>query len=945
MIRVGPKLVLKRFHSLVKPRQVVRIPLNIRAPLQSIQACQNKEQASLEETPGEAKGRKKAKKKAKTKTVQDDEIDQFGDRGAKPDVELTYFYQTLKDIVDQYPEDQYVVLIQVGSFYELYFQQAEKHASMLGLTLSKRVLKNYEISFAGFPDYKLEKYLQIAFGQGLKAVVCDQQTTAQNVIVRPVTRLVTPGTIIDEALRDYHRTNYLLAIQFPADPFKKDALGQKIGLCWVDVGLSQFHVLETNMNELMANITRINPSEILIANDLDIDSLITGKWFPELGELKKYYISRYSLPSVSTSLLDFANRFSENKRLVQSRLEKLSQKEAGAAKILLHYLNECLPFYKLSFDLPKRSLPNTLMHIDPRAAQDLELTETIVGGFRTGALASIIDKTCTVQGSRLLNTWLLSPSTDVEEIKKRQKYIEVFLDNRMFVQELIQLLRKTTDLGRIVRRADNKRADMGEYLELGHTIMIIDEIYKMVKDCPDKKLVNLVLPLFEKFKEYSALMSLSQSIINTINPQTLRVKIDTNRNDSEVLRKYWFLKPTASSRLAELRDKYDQLELRFQALTQQLTAKFEKYGYQGGFNLIRDPRTGDFIIDVRSSRKSFKSLVDNMDLQLRERTKSSAKFWTIEWQTLGIEMLFVEQEILREEERIISLIQETLLSLSTELRQVAPIIEFLDVCSSFYLLAWEKSLVKPTVDRSTKFEIENGRHLVVEEGLRGRVTGVENFTANSCTLDSGRGWVITGPNMGGKSTFLRQNALIAILAQIGSYVPATKAHIGIIDKVFTRVGASDNIFRHQSSFMVEMNETAIILRDSTERSLAIVDELGRGTSAVEGITIAYASLAHLVKNKNCKVLFATHFGPEIHKLMQDDKELERRTDFYQTTLTRIHDGDLPIDEKLIFDHKLIPGISSHSHAFEIAQLAGFPSDALELARNTYVKATSGLYKT
>ncbi|VEU23399.1 DEKNAAC104674 [Brettanomyces naardenensis] len=860
------------------------------------------------------------------------------DRGAiTADNSLTDFYQEMKAIIDKYShriDGEYVVLVQVGSFYELYFEQAERHANMLGLTLTKKKLKNQDVSFAGFPDYKLDKYLKIIFTEGLKAVICDQKRNGfDNVIKRPIDRLVTPGTVVDDGLRDYHRNNFLLAITFPDDPFKTEIPDGKIGLAWCDVTLGSFHVLETNFNDLMAAITRINPSEIVVNNSFKIDYLASGRWLPQFADLRRYYITKFSIPSTKKHIEEFTGRFSENKRLIISTFDDLKMKELSASKLLLYYLDECIPNYVTSFQLPARSFPNEVMHIDPRAAQDLELTETIRGGLRVGALANIIDRTQTNPGARLLNSWLLMPSTDISEIKKRQKVVSIMLRYEDFTEDLVVLLRKTSDTSRIIRRVDNNRAELSEYLELSSTVFLLEEIYKIASETP--QILKVISPLFEKFNSTPQIHKLALLIKRTVDPnapsKAESIGFNGFRLDTDITRHSWRIQRLASKRLSELRNTYDTYLEEYDALHALMKTKLEVFGYTGGLRLIRHLRTGEFLVELKSSSKSLSTVVDEISMKHKEKTKTSVKLVVPEWEELGRKLIHLESDILLEESLIMRDLERKIFSLANSLKDISPIIEFLDTTQSFANLAREKNLVCPEVDSSTDFEIAEGRHLVVEEGLKDRSLGVENFTSNSCSLKSGRAWIITGPNMGGKSTFLRQNALIAILAQIGSFVPAVSARIGIIDKIFTRVGSSDSIFKNQSTFMVEMNETAIILRESTEKSLVIVDELGRGTSTGEGVAIAFASLLTMVKTNSSKVLFATHFGPELFDKIQSCPELDDCIEFYRSELKKIDSNVLPIDEKIVFNHKLKRGLSVHSHALEIAELAGFPASTLRIA--------------
>lgn len=905
------------------------------------------------------------------------------DRGSKTnDNSLTDFYQGMKDIIDKYDSEtnDFIVLIQVGSFYELYFSQAEKYSNLLGLTLTKKKLKNQQVPFSGFPDYKIDKYLNICFNLNLRVVLCEQKLDpVKNIITRPVNRLITPGTIIDEDLRDYNKDNFILSISFPDDPFKdQNNHLKKIGLCWCDIGLSKFYILETNLNDLMSNILRINPSEILINNSIDLDLLISGKIYPELQDLKNYYITRVNLAPIKKPITDYYSKFTdfdENRtNIIHTAFQDFTQKELSASHLLFNYIDECLPFYKLKFQLPKRSLPDNLMQIDQRAAQDLELMQTMKGGFKIGALANIIDKTVTSPGSRLLKNWLLSPSTDKLEILKRQKLITIFLNNKLLSDDLSLILNKTADTNKIIRRCDNGKIDLVEYYDLSNTIFLIEIMQNMIKDFVklsnsniDKKLIKeFLFPLFNDFNSSKNLLKLAKKINKIIDPKfensstTISNSFSSSSSSSlqpqyfntEVINKSWSILPTSSKKLLKLRNSYDKLIQDYETILNNEKLKFEQKGYTGPIRLIRDLKTFEFLIELKSSSKIIPNLIKDFELNVKDKTKSSMRYYNNDWKLLGKELIFLKDEIITEETIIIKELNELILSLSKEINFISPIIESLDISISFANLAKEKNLVCPIVDDSDEFEIIDGRHLVVEEGLKSANSiisnqiiggsGYENFTSNSCSLNNSDSqcWVITGPNMGGKSTFLRQNAIIAILAQIGSYVPAKSVHLGIINRIFTRVGSSDNIFKNQSTFMVEMNETAIILRDATSKSLAIIDELGRGTSNKEGIAVAFGSLSYLIKSNKCKVLFATHYGPELVNLIKKDEELSEKIQFYKTTVQNDSDKILDMIEdskfkRIKFNHKLQKGVSSHSHAFEIAEIAGFPREALKVVKESF----------
>ncbi|KAG0689668.1 DNA mismatch repair ATPase msh1 [Pichia californica] len=869
----------------------------------------------------------------------DHDISEIEDRGAITDNNTyTDFYQNILDTYKTYsnrPDGKYIVLIHVGSFYELYFDHADKYSNLLGLTLTKKNLKIGPVSFSGFPDRMLDKYMDIIYKAGYKAVVCNQVlNTVDNTISRPVDRIMTPGIIIDESCRDFHSNNYLMSISFP-DDLKQDVDMKKIGISWCDVNLGLFYILEIEFSQLLSTVTRINPAEILISDKINVEELLSSSILPEISDLKSYYITSYHEKSKKKSLDDFIWRFSDNKRLVSTTLDSMSQKEKSATSLLLHYLDICLPNYKTSFQLPTRSLPKTLMQIDSNAAQDLELLETLQSRKKIGALSHLIDKTVTSPGARLLNTWLLAPSTDLKQIKHRHDLLGMFIKDPYFLNILNSRLKKTADINRILRRIDNTKAERYEYLELSMTVKILDEIYDSIKESLNKTSLKLVEPIFKDFISSTKIHTLAKQIENTIDQKVSYLKQNNNKLEGEIIRDFWEIKDTASTHLKKLRKDYNDFFLKSEILKNELSSEFQQEGYLGSLKLIKDMKTSEYVIELKSTSKVIPSLIKSLNLNVKERSKSVTKLIDPRWSEIGDSLIKLEYDITVEEGIIMNNLNTKISKLYKELRKISPIIEILDVLQSFAYLSIQFNLTKPEIDESTSFEVIDGRHIVVEEGLKNRIDFV-NFTVNDCEINSSQAWVITGPNMGGKSTFLRQNALIAILAQIGCYVPAYKAQIGIIDKIFTRVGSSDNIFKHQSTFMVEMNETAIILREATEKSLVIMDELGRGTSTNEGVAIAFATLLRLITVNKSKVLFATHFGPELMKLIQSNKTLQDKVSFYQTSIYQNDDSNQhSTDQKLLFDHKLKEGVSFHSHALKIAELAGFPKDVLDIAEESF----------
>lgn len=875
----------------------------------------------------------------------------------------TDFYSSIKSVIDKFTDrrdGEYVVFIQVGSFYELYYSQAEKYAQLLGLKSTHKETKEGSIPFSGFPDYALNKYLPIIFEKGLKTVVCKQvENPLTGNITRPVDRLITAGTVIDDSLRDYHRNNFLMSLSFP-DDYLKNPEGKKIGVSWCDVNLGQFSYVETSYSELMATIIRIDPAEILISNKISLEELVSGRWFPEFVDLKNYYITQFGIPSSKKSFDQFLDKFQDTPRIITNSWDKFTVKEKSAAMQLLHYLDFCIPNHKPSFTLPIRDIPKTVMKIDTRASQDLELTHTIQNRHRVGTLLHIMDKTVTSPGARLLNTWLLAPSTQVEEIKSRQDLVGCFLKNMEFTQFLSTELKNTADVNRILKRIDNDNADIFEYLELANTIENLRNFAKDIKKRfkKDVDLIEKVTAVFSHFNKSRKLHCLAKDIIKTIDPSLSYRKSDF-KIESQVVRQYWNVQPSATVELQKLHSEYETLVNSFNKFESSFSQILRERKYNGSIKFIRDLKTFNHVIELKSTSKVISTIVKELNFQVAEKSKSCTKLNHPEWSTLAPQMEQIERKIIVAEQEIMNSFKIKIQEIYKDMRKISPVIERLDVLQSFANLALEKNLVRPHIDNSKEFKVIDGRHLVVEHGLRLRM-GTDftdpyalGFTSNSCWLNNAnvedfkelttdgphscpaQSYILTGPNMGGKSTYLRSLALIAILSQIGSFVPAESVHLGIIDSIFTRIGSNDNIYKNQSTFMIEMLEMGRILRESTDRSLVLLDEVGRGTSSKEGVAIGFAGLKKLIcpkKGNGNKVLFATHFGPELIELIDNSPEMKKKIQFYKTSLEKVKD-DGPIDERVKFNHKLQRGVCVYSHALEVAQLAGWPADAVEIAKD------------
>ncbi|GME95675.1 unnamed protein product [Ambrosiozyma monospora] len=567
-----------------------------------------------------------------------------------------------------------------------------------------------------------------------------------------------------------------------------------VSLCICDTLLGTFKTSECTLSEMMLEITKTNPSEIVLL-DAQYHELL--RQFPDL---QQYYITRLGpnhvpretieliqsedlmkkkrTKTTTKPILDVAVLFEGTAKLAKSYINSLSLPTLGSAFILYNYLKECLPFnHKGIFYLPPSS-PSTStststsastststtsssspsMHIDQTAAQDLELITTIRGGFKVGALANTIDRTVTTAGARLLNRWILEPSTTPHVIEQRQKLVGGFLSDYETSLEITQLLKRTGDLPRIVRRVGNGRVELAELRELAGSVRLLETILELIDDTDDGYgrgegkgvgLKSVLMPLFDSVEDRSALGKLASKILKTVHQDVMLMNTETGGGGGgsgiDVVRRNWSICANASKKLKVSRAKYDEFVNAYDLLADSLTESFGEFGYRGKINLIRDLKSGCFVVELKSSSKVIPTMIKELSLEYVERTRGSVKISDSRWTKLGEQLVLLEQQIQIEESVILKALKQKIIAKSTEFIKLSSIIEQLDIAQSFASLAREKNLVCPKVDNSSNFEIVEGRHLVVEKGLQNHhkhhhhdddytTTRTTNFTPNSCTL-------------------------------------------------------------------------------------------------------------------------------------------------------------------------------------------------------------------
>lgn len=884
--------------------------------------------------------------------------------------ELPALYITVKKLIDSNPNC--VSLIQVGSFYELYFEQAEEYAPKLGLKLASKRTSNHQIPFAGFPTSQLKRFTEMLIqDQKVNVAIVDQcsrgSKTELQLVHRKISRIVTPGTLIDESFLNYNENNYLLSIysppnsvQLPADP------EMQVGLSWIDISVGESFVQQTTLKQLSSDLSRINPSEILMPKELQDKDIHLGKWYGPLQDLKRYLLRYHSVTTYS----DLKHRFESDAQKVRKHFEDISPLERTALNMILSYISINLPDSNIVLDLPTHYINENCLQMDTRTREALELTErTIVGrSSAVGSLISTIKRTCTSSGTRMLTEWVKSPLLEINEIKYRQQYVDLFLRNEYLKIVTRQNILQIGDFIRSLQRLVIGRGDMATHLI--YTATSLQKLQKLRDFLTEEyrnnsKKTSVLSEFLDKFK---VPIEIAEEILSIINTEDNHIcdSVETRENSSyteqpedhgndpyteTVLSSYencfsekYRIKKTIGDEptaFYSVRKNYCEelciLHLELEALENEETQYMNKIrGILDEVDLkltfAKKDVIGKYVnaIVIYGKTASIQKLVSKLNENILYTKKTSLLYRTTEWNNLQHDIEGKRASILAIESEIMNALKLKVVLRFPEFRELSRLVDFLDVTTSFAILAEENNWICPKLIKTPRLSIEAGRHAVVESGLK---QSGAMFIPNDSEIGSeGNLWVISGPNMGGKSTFLRQNALIVILAQMGSYVPAQRATIGIVDRIFTRIGASDDLYNDMSTFMVEMVETSNILKNATPRSLAIVDEIGRGTSGKEGLAIAYATLVGLLNDNKCRTLFATHFGKELQELLVENKINLRNIRYYRTRVINGTEGSSSSsDPVFIIDHALEPGISERSHALQVAKMAGFPAKSLEVA--------------
>lgn len=798
-----------------------------------------------------------------------------------------------------------LLFYRMGDFYELFFDDAETASRALGIMLTKRGKhQGRDIPMCGVPVERSEEYLHRLIAQGFRVAVCEQiedpavakKRGAKSVVQRAVIRLVTPGTLTEDTLLDAKANNYLLAVARARASNGDD----RLGLAWIDISTSEFQAGECGAGELAAQLARIAPGEVIVADALYNDA----DFAPQLRELAVTPLTR-----------DVFDGASAEKRLsdyfgvaTMDGFGSLTRLEATAAAACVTYIERTQVGKRPPLSPPMREATGTTMAIDGATRSNLELMKTL-SGERRGSLLAAIDRTVTAAGSRLLAQRLAAPLTDVDGIAARLDAVETFVNDGALREDMRRVLRAAPDMARALARLTIARGGPRDLAGLRDGIAAADETLALlarVKELP-RELQAAAAALKQPKRELAA--ELAAALADEL-PLMKRDGGFVRQGYEAALDEARALRDESRRVVAAMQARYAD-ETGIKALKikhNNVLGYFVEVTAQHGEKLMAAPLNAQFI--------HRQTLAGQVRFTTTELGETEAKIANAGERALGLELEIFEKLAAQATEA------------AAELRAAANAFAALDVASSLAMLTIDHDYVRPEVDASLAFQIEGGRHPVVEQALK---RNGEAFIANACDLspgpsqESGQIWLLTGPNMAGKSTFLRQNALIALLAQTGSFVPARRARIGVVDRLFSRVGAADDLARGRSTFMVEMVETAAILNQAGARSLVILDEIGRGTATFDGLSIAWASVEHLHETNRCRALFATHY----HELTALAAKLPRL--FNATVRVKEWQGDV------VFLHEVMPGAADRSYGIQVAKLAGLPMPVIERARLVLAK--------
>ena len=772
-----------------------------------------------------------------------------------------------------------IILFRVGDFYETFGEDAKVASKELNITLTatgrgKGATK--KIPMAGVPFHAVTPYIKQLITKGYKVAICEQvEDKARNKIEkREVVRLITPGTIIEDAFLEERHSNYLMCLNL---------LGGKVGIAIVDVSTGEFSLTELEDEPSLLNeLERVKPAEIILPDSLEL-------------ELDTCTISRYD-----DYYFDYKNaymRLINHFGVISLDGFGCSDLKVGitAAGAVISYLQDTQKRILAHIKSPKTFFVSDYMVLDSVTVRNLEIFNNIRDGTSRGTLISVLDRTLTGMGSRLLKKNLQFPLLDPDAIRRREEVVNEFYLDILLRESLKIVFKQISDIERIISRVSYGNANARDLIALKRSLMQVEALRETLKNSSVKKIITVLRAL--KSSNFSEVVALVERAIIEEPPLTVK--------------EGGLIKETFNAELDELR--------KIKHKGRQWLAEFEEHekantgikSLKVGYNKVFG-----YYIEVR---KSWIAKVPASYIRKQTLTEAE-RYITEELKDYEAKALSAEERIKELEYELFERIRKEVAKQGKEIQEAANSIAELDMLLAFAEVAAENGYCCPVVDDSAEIVIMEGRHPVVEKEVR------EGFVPNNIQLDkNNRLMIITGPNMSGKSTFMRQTALITLMAQLGSFVPAKEAHVGVVDRIFTRVGAYDDLSMGQSSFMVEMSETANILNNATERSLIILDEIGRGTSTLDGVSIAWAVAEYTHERIKAKTLFATHF----YELTELADSLDS-TNCFNVSIKEVAD-------EIFFVRKVVEGRGTKSYGIQVAKLAGLPEIVIESAKSMLMR--------
>lgn len=788
-------------------------------------------------------------------------------------------YLTLKS---KYPSA--ILFFRLGDFYETFFEDAKIASKTLQIVLTARDGGNKKkVPMAGIPHHAVEGYLAKLIRAGHKVAICEQMEDprkAKGLVKREVVRVITPGTIVESSLLEDKGNNYILSFRPDKD---------KVGFSFLDCSTGEFKVSEVSLDEFIIEVSRLSPSECLLPESIAKDNDWQNNLNHKIRTFTPYPDYNFSPDVATQTLKEHFNVYSLDG--LGLRGFNLGIASAGA---LLDYVKEMEKTKLEHITNIELYSPSDFMLLDEDTQRNLELLRTFAGEERKDTLYSILDSTLTPMGGRLLKRWMLNPLLDVRTINKRLESVKTFTKNTPLLEELRQNLKEVYDLERIISRLDTNVAKGKDLIALKQSLNKIPQIKQVLKECKLPPLLKELASNLDDVKEIRELIE--KAIVD--NPPYILTEGDVIKEgyDSE-LDKLKIASREGKTWIAGLQ-----------------TKERERTGIKSlkvGFNKIFG-----YYIEITSSNISQAP----SDYIRKQTLVNCERFITEELKDKESLIIGAEEKMRELEYEIFLQVRLLILKELSRIKNTASNIANLDVLSSLGDIALKNDYCCPEITETGKIQIKDGRHPVLE-----KVMPNNPFIPNNTLLDGKDHQliIITGPNMAGKSTYIRQIALIVLMAQMGSFIPAKEASISVVDRLFTRVGATDDLARGRSTFMVEMNETAQILRNATPKSLIILDEVGRGTSTYDGVSIAWAVAEYIHNNPKiaCKTLFATHYH-----------ELTGLVDF----LKKAQNYNIGVKEsggKITFIRKILPGAQDKSYGIHVAALAGMPDEVINRAND------------